>query len=638
MSRITPVVEELFELIRGRFPTVVMGNASAETTIDPADARFFNFDFIVDDENHGNVTVSILDEKSVKLIFSRNITQDLSFAHKQAWFDFLGEIRQFTSENLLGFDARDITKPNVDQQDIDYLKKADANYDYDEIDVTESFNVAKSGTSKSSYHKLESAKIIVRHTKRVNEESVGSRSRNISALFVETQAGERFKLPHKNMPAARAVAYRINSGGTWNDSVCTSINEVATQAHTLTEFLKRARKLQTESQQTQRVLKMAKTKRNKYKKLLDSLATKRGWDQFVSEHATAVEPDSTDLFGQVGKIMKEYEENIMASAGKMTQVLESETWEGVSVSIPGAGMFESNQAMVEYILKTAAASVSSENASAIREFATHVVENYAVLDAATRQSAVAVCKHVLEACKSRVAAKETVGRSIDAELLGEFAESMNDVIDEAPGDTIGRKFNKALYWDKKFSTPGSVVANVRKMSTDELQSLSSSESAGDGSPRSLQLKAIAQELRRRGVAPMQEAPEEIWHDNIEEFGEFGEDTFAQDEEFGDDTFMHEESVESDTFVHVQLELTSNRTHTGGAASFADEFGVEHASSYTKNGRVVHVFVGDAHVAGLMSEEPGVVSAELSSSVDSVVPPITEAPMDPLGDAGIPVIW
>lgn len=753
MSRITPVVEELFELIRGRFPTVVMGNASAETTIDPTEARFFNFDFTVDEENHGNVTISILDERTVKLIFSRNITQDLSYAHKQAWFDFIGEVRRFTSENLLGFEARDITKPSVDKQDIDYLKKSDSNFSYDEIDVTESFDVTKYGTSKSSYHKLESAKIIVRHTKRVNEESVGSRSRNISALFVETRDGERFKLPHKNMPAARAVAYRINSGGTWNDSVCTAINHVAEQAHTLTEFLKRTRRLQTESESTQRVLKMAKSKRNKYKKLLDSLATKRGWQNFVAEHeAAASDADTPDLFAQVKQIMKEYEENIMASAGKIKQVLESEQWTGVEVSVPAAGMFESSQAMVEYILRTAAASVQGDNAPAIREFAATVTENYAALDSDTKRAAVEVCKRVIEACKNRKKkTDEDNSRSIDSELISEFAESMSesigapqldldateewedelidpstdeeynnidesprrnslkslkargetysvynpdtfeivyssisrqramtlaaqknlsfasaewvhdqyharrqDGVDEARGDSLGRTINKAVAWDKNFSTPSSVVARVRSMSTDELQALNSASPGGNGSPRGLQLKAIAQELRRRGIETTQEdtgtdsevaeleaRAQAMRSSNPEKAAQLqrmADNLKYGDDELEEDTFMHEESAESDTFVHVQLELTSNRTHTGGAASFADEFGVEHASSYTKNGRVVHVFVGDAHVAGLMNNEPGVVSAELSSSIESVVPPVVEAPMDPLSDAGIPKIW
>ncbi len=630
MSRITPVVEELFELIRGRFPGTVMGNASAETTVDPADARFFNFDFEIDGENHGNVTISLIDERNLKLIFSRNITRDLSYAHKQAWFDFLSELRRFTSENLLGFEARDITKPSIDKQDIDYLKKTDANYSYDEIDVTESFDVTKYGTSKSSYHKLQDAKIIVRHSKRVDEETPGSRSRNISALFVETKDGERFKLPHKNMPAARAVAYRINTGGTWNDSVCTAINHVAEQAHTLTEFLKRARRLQTESESTQRVLKMARVKRNKYKKLLDSLATKRGWAQFVSEHETATNSsDTPDLFAQVKQIMKEYEENIMASAGKITQVLESEQWNGVNVVMPGAGVFESSQAMVEYILKTAAASVQSENAAVIREFASHIVENYSALDANTRQAAVMVCKHIIEACKrSKTKEDSAASRSIDAELISEFAESMSESIGAPRVDLDARED-----WEDELIDPSTdeeydnIDESPRRNSMQSLKARGETYSVYDPDTFEIVYPSIS---RQRAMTLAAQK-------NLS----FASAAWVHDQYHArrpatEDTFVHEESAESDTFVHVKLELDNRRSHSDGAKSFADEFGVEHAASYTKNGRVVHVFVGDAHVAGLMSNEPGVVSAELSNSIESVVPPVVEA--DPLSGAGIPKIW
>ena len=60
------------------------------------------------------------------------------------------------------------------------------------------------GSSKSSYHPGTQARIIVRHSKEVDD-SPGSRSRNIKALFVETSNGERRLIPTKNLWAARLV-------------------------------------------------------------------------------------------------------------------------------------------------------------------------------------------------------------------------------------------------------------------------------------------------------------------------------------------------------------------------------------------------------------------------------------------------
>ena len=55
-----------------------------------------------------------------------------------------------------------------------------------------------SGSSRSSYQLHDNkVKLIVRHTKPIDEEVRGSRSRHIKALFIENGAGERFQYPHK---------------------------------------------------------------------------------------------------------------------------------------------------------------------------------------------------------------------------------------------------------------------------------------------------------------------------------------------------------------------------------------------------------------------------------------------------------
>src|SRR6056300_1470508 len=50
------------------------------------------------------------------------------------------------------------------------------------------------GSTKTSYITCEGARLIIRHKSAVNEESRGSRSRNISQIFIESN-GERNKLP-----------------------------------------------------------------------------------------------------------------------------------------------------------------------------------------------------------------------------------------------------------------------------------------------------------------------------------------------------------------------------------------------------------------------------------------------------------
>jgi len=77
MREINKIAESLFEKIRDRFEDVSLGDENAKATSDPELARFFNFDYAVDGTSHGNITMSIIDENSLKVYFSKNITDEL---------------------------------------------------------------------------------------------------------------------------------------------------------------------------------------------------------------------------------------------------------------------------------------------------------------------------------------------------------------------------------------------------------------------------------------------------------------------------------------------------------------------------------------------------------------------------------
>ena len=97
-----------------------------------------------------------------------------------------------------------------------------------------------SGSTKTSYQTLESVKMIVRHRKPVAEEVRGSRSRQISAIFLE-QAGERFRFPHNNLQGARAMARHMYEGGEMGDAIGTYIVEAVGNLIQLNEFVRYAR-------------------------------------------------------------------------------------------------------------------------------------------------------------------------------------------------------------------------------------------------------------------------------------------------------------------------------------------------------------------------------------------------------------
>jgi hypothetical protein len=80
------------------------------------------------------------------------------------------------------------------------------------------------GSTRVSQQTLENVRILVRHKQPVDENVRGSRSRAISAIFLECN-DERFRFPHNNLAGARAMAQHMAHGGTMSDKVGSYISE-----------------------------------------------------------------------------------------------------------------------------------------------------------------------------------------------------------------------------------------------------------------------------------------------------------------------------------------------------------------------------------------------------------------------------
>ena len=225
MRELDKIAEKLFDKIRTRFENVNLGDDKVKQTTDPEKARFFNFDYTVDDENLGNVTLSIIDETSLKVYFSKNISNDLDDEQRHDWYRFLKELRRFAKSNLLSFEPRDITRSTLKHRDIQQVSKADSTYDKDEV-ISESLY----GTRKSSYERRGPVRLIVRHSKALDEvENRRARTHNINSIYLETQEGERFKLPVKSLRLGRALAQHLKHGGSMQDELGQHICEMAVE-------------------------------------------------------------------------------------------------------------------------------------------------------------------------------------------------------------------------------------------------------------------------------------------------------------------------------------------------------------------------------------------------------------------------
>ena len=198
MKNLEYIADELFNKIRGRYPSVTVGDNDATITNMPKEGRFFEFDF----QPGKKVSIS-LDENGIAVMFSTKLFDSNDASLKSNWFSFLKELRLFAKKRMLNFDTRDITKNSLDKRDYEYLST--------EKQMSES---KLYGTSRTSFQDIGSAKMIVKHSQPINHEQPAGRTRDIAGIYIESESGERFKYPMKHLNGARAMSMHVAEGGT----------------------------------------------------------------------------------------------------------------------------------------------------------------------------------------------------------------------------------------------------------------------------------------------------------------------------------------------------------------------------------------------------------------------------------------
>ena len=220
MKNLDTVAKELFNKIRGRYPSITVGDDSATITNRPNDARFFEFDYA----NGKKVSVN-LDDKALTVMYSDKLFDEQDESSKQNWFEFLKELRQFAKKRMLNFDTRNITKSNLDKRDYEYLST--------EKQMSES---KLYGTSRTSFQDIGSAKMIVKHTQPINHEQPAGRTRDIAGIYIESAEGERFKYPYRHLNGARAMARHVAEGGKPYDDFGKYISGLSEELNNLRKF------------------------------------------------------------------------------------------------------------------------------------------------------------------------------------------------------------------------------------------------------------------------------------------------------------------------------------------------------------------------------------------------------------------
>jgi len=198
---------KIFSLLKGNGLQIKIFDEEGAETTDPSIGRRF---FVA----NPNIMVTI-DEDSNSIQFSKGATVDNSIDGLQK------NIRKIADEFLMNSDIKVFGK-QIQPRDYAYqakMKKGNNTMNTLAESLSRMF-----GSARTSQQTLENVRILVKHKTPVDENVRGSRTRHISAIFLESN-GERFRFPHNYLPGARAMAQHMAHGGTFSDKVGSYISE-----------------------------------------------------------------------------------------------------------------------------------------------------------------------------------------------------------------------------------------------------------------------------------------------------------------------------------------------------------------------------------------------------------------------------
>jgi len=88
MAEFDKIGEDLFNKIRGRFPSVTIGDAEGNVTNEPNTARFFDFDYKTGERTLGKVSVSVSEDDGLTVIYSKDFIQNEDESTQGEWYNF----------------------------------------------------------------------------------------------------------------------------------------------------------------------------------------------------------------------------------------------------------------------------------------------------------------------------------------------------------------------------------------------------------------------------------------------------------------------------------------------------------------------------------------------------------------------
>ena len=266
------IAEKTMKIIQGYgFQVKMFDSTNGKSVADPSEARYF----YVEDPN---LMVHLQDDsEEIKLHLGETTDIDDERISR-----LIKTMRTIARTNMIDFDIRTFGK-HIEPKN--YAYEIEKNKEQTMSDVFNEGLSPLSGSSRTSRQTLENVKLIVKHRNPVNEEQRGSRSRNISAIFIENADGERFKYPHKHLNGARAMARHVAHGGVPSDMVGEAIIEQSTNLSKLKEFMNVVNKQGLVNENNRSIVANVKQKMESIKESIKRIQGAKGYTSFVESLA-----------------------------------------------------------------------------------------------------------------------------------------------------------------------------------------------------------------------------------------------------------------------------------------------------------------------------------------------------------------
>jgi hypothetical protein len=221
MAAQTPA-KQLYDMLVSKNFDLDLLDTTGRPSQNPAETDIFSFNYTADSGNdYGTIVIMLADDNDLQVYFGDNLGKGMEQEDKRDWFDFLYQLKQFSTRNLMSFSLKNLNRLKYSMQG--------------QASINEGLFESWSGTRTQSWNgKATEARLMIKHSKPIHEGE--KRYRYVESLFIETNEGERYKLPFTKLSGGRAMVEHVRNGGKVYDVRGQHITEMVQELNVLSRF------------------------------------------------------------------------------------------------------------------------------------------------------------------------------------------------------------------------------------------------------------------------------------------------------------------------------------------------------------------------------------------------------------------